>query len=68
MNSSIIKLILIIIIALGGGITATWYFSNSEILSRPLRDGLGMLALFTCLVIAGILIVVILIRTNTNQT
>ena len=68
MNNSIIKLILTIIIALGGGVTSTWYFSSSEIISRPLRDGLGMLALFICFVIAGILIAMILIGTDTNQT
>jgi hypothetical protein len=68
MNISINKLIATIIIALGGGVTATWYFSSSESLSRPIRDGLGMLALFTSLAIAGILIVVVLIRIDTNQS
>ncbi|SVE00140.1 uncharacterized protein METZ01_LOCUS452994, partial [marine metagenome] len=67
-NNSIIKLISIIILILAGGVTATWYFSTSETLSRPLRDGLGMLTLFTSFLIAGILIAVILIQTDKNQT
>jgi len=43
---------------------ATWYFSTWETLSRPLRDSLSMLVLFSNLLIAGILIVVILIRAD----
>ena len=65
-NNSIIKLISTIVLVFGGGVTATWYFSTSETLSRPLRDNLGMLTLFICFLVAAILIVIIIIRTDTN--
>jgi len=63
-NNNIIKLISTIILALVAGISATWNFSTGETLSRPLRDGLSILTLFASLLVAGILIVVTLIRTD----
>lgn len=67
MKTGIIQLLLIVFLALGGGIAGTWYFATLDTLSRPLRDGLSMLVLSVSLLIAGILIVAILIRTDTNR-
>lgn len=68
MNLKISNLILGIVIALGGGLYATYFFATWETLARPLRDCTSMVALLSSLIISGFLIVITLIKIGETRS